>query len=290
MDHSSQQAKKVSWNKLHCIVPNNWQAIVKNKSHLIFEQDLSPVLEIRWTRSSGKISPEKQVEQLWAVISKESGGSLIPVTSPLFLDTVKNKYRILTFSRTGQKEPEGAILSCRKCATLILVFFFTRSHGAEKTDLFFKNLDCHSYLNGNGRWHIQDYTFIAPEHFELDTFSFSFGVSKISFKHKNRRLKLCRLAPASEHLRRASFAELFSAFSTSTPEDYQAVDKSTLLFSHQPTLTERLVARLKRRTVYRRAYFKHLAADDRIIGALLEGSSPVEQSALDTLWRSYTIV
>ena len=45
----------LSWNGISLTVPQPWQTIVRGMRHLIFEQALRPVLELRWEQGSGKI-------------------------------------------------------------------------------------------------------------------------------------------------------------------------------------------------------------------------------------------
>ena len=291
MTSSTPQLQQVSWNSLHCTIPGSWQTIVKNHSHLIFEQNLSPLLEIRWNRPTRKTSPEKQVHTVFNRLQKESGGTLIPLPQPAFFEKLKHNYQTTFFGHINREKPNGALIVCRRCNLLILANFFINSSSVEETlSMFFDKLDCHSYLEGNRLWKIQDCSFMLPANFSLDSFSFSFGLSKISFKNKTTRLHLCRLAPASEHLDKTSFTELFSTFSNSKSADHVSVKNSILLFSHNPRLREKYIAYLTRKKPYKWAVFNHFKNNDRILGAFAESSAPLAQTCIDTIRSSYTIV
>ena len=285
--------KTVSWNSVHFKIPVPWQPIIKDRNHLIFEQEAHPVIEIRWDRVRTPKAPDRRLRSLFRRINHESGTALQKISPPSFLAPLANTFEICVFSHRGKSKPVGALLICRQCGIVFLVSFFDRFHAAdERHASFFTWLDCDSYNHGNRRWTFQDITFNLPEDLTLETFSISFGTTTLHFQDNSRLLVLCRLAPASGHLSTKTLPELFSSFSGGSP-DKQTEDgiAHTLSFSAAPnSYYGRIINRIRRKKAYRWARFNHLEKNDRILGALFESSVPLDFGMIDKFWNGYGLI
>jgi len=282
--------KPLGWNGIHSQIPLEWDVIVKEAKHLIFEEGLRPVLEFRWQNPKKVLEAEKQRAFIFSQLIKETGKTPKTIKTPRYLRVIASKYHITAFSTDSSTHAEGAILICNQCGALLLFRFFPNSF-CDKNQLadFFTTLQCHSSGYSEDSWAIQDITFILPQHFSLKTFSFSLGVSQLIFTSKSTALKLCRIASASEQLKQTSLADLFTSFSGADPEGLFAVNDNTLQFNHQPHLIERLYSRLKRQKPYRWAIIEHFSHKNRILGIVMESRKPFEPGMKEMIHKNYGI-
>ena len=131
---------------------------------------------------------------------------------------------------------------------------------------------------------------MIPEGFELESCSFRFGLSDLRFKHRATDLHLCRLAPASTHLKQHDIGALFESFALAPLADQQIIDAHTRSYRCSPKMGRRLLGRLRKSKGYCAARFKHYPLPDRIIGYSLRSDSPIAQTIETALQESYGII
>jgi hypothetical protein len=283
--------QEIGWNGLHLSIPSTWDTIVRDHRHLIFEQDLRPVLELRWEPPASPRQCRKRSDRIIAQLQKEASRPLVPLDAPPSLGSLKERYHIKIFGHSNSATSECALLACRGCGALMLMKFYPQFYHPVMTDqTILDSLVCWHGENSNSNWAVHDITFRLPEQFSLNSHSFKFGLSSLLFSDKKTKLRLCRLAPASEHLKRNSFKELFASFSRSGPEHQVVIDENTLQFSKIPGITERIIARLRRRKPYVLARFNHVTGYDRIIGFMFESSRPIQPDMVQALQEHYGII
>lgn len=280
-----------SWNGLSCTTPADWEATVKGPTHLIFEQRLQPILELRWDPAASRLSPEKRIQTIFSRLQRESGGALLPLKQPEIAGTLPEGWVFMVYGR-GATRAEGLIAACVRCATPLLIRFFEPvGSGMLPAVSFIQSLSCSNCQPGEQRWSIQDISFTVPEEFSLDTFSFDFGLSRVSFNSPHSRLEYCRLAPASEHLREASLSELFAVFCNCAPDGQTVINERELSARTKPAgLIERIRNKLKRNRGYQLAYFNHVPGRDRILGTRLESGHEPNQKWFSQLCTNHALV
>lgn len=293
----SQASRKISWNGLSLSIPPSWDTIVRHDCHLICEQELHPALELRWQLPSSDRAGRhdrhegKQAEKIIAQLQNESGRPLMAVGPPQSLKTVTDGYHIQCFAPSSSAPSECALLSCVTCGTPVLLKFYPRGYEQVINDpAIIGSLVCWHADKGDSHWAIQDISFKLPHGFRLDSYSFRFGLSRLSFTAGSSQLTLCRLAPASEHLKRTSFQELFTTFSTSPPAEQEIIDRHTIQCTRVPGIGKRFYARFRRQKPFVVARFSHLPEHDRIIGFLLESSQPISFDTVQLLQDDYGII
>jgi len=291
MDKRLAFAQAIGWNGVQISIPSSWDTIVRDLRHLIFEQDLRPVLELRWEPPASPRQCRKRSDRIIAQLQEEASHPLAPIDSPPSLGNLTERYHIQFFARSDSATSECALLACRGCGTLILLKFYPQFYHPVVSDPnILDNLVCWHGDNSNGDWKVHDITFRLPGPFSLDSHSFKFGLSSLLFSDKTTQLRLCRLAPASEHLKRNSLQELFASFSKSGPEQQVIIDQYTLQFSKIPGITQRIIARLRRRKPYVLARFNHVKGYDRIIGFMFESSQPIQPGMVQAIQEDYGII
>jgi hypothetical protein len=277
------------WNGIRFSIPLSWEPIVKGNSHFIFESGLKPVLEIRW-ENAVKNDPEESLAAVFSELSKKKAEPPIRVKPPVFLANISGQFRLSCYGRANLAQPEGACIVCKECGTIILVHFFPDLLGhSDELSTIFQGLDCHHQMKHHP-WTILDITFRPPESFELDRFSFDYGMSRIEFKNKTSALTLYRLAPASKHLEGSSLGTLFSVFSQTGPDSHQSNDRYTVVHSNRPGLGARLLSYIGKKQPYTWSRFTHVKQADRILGICLKSSLPLIQDHIDTIRDSYEII
>lgn len=281
----------VTWNGLKFSVPKSWEPIVKGNSHFIFESELRPVLEIRWEKPVKRSSTDEQFEAVFAELKRKKTESPIHVKPPAFLADLPEHCQVGCYGRDNVRQPEGACIVCRECGTIIMAHFFPHlSDHFNGLCTFFQRIDCHTHQEQDQPWTILDISFRPPDSFELDRFSFGYGISRIEFKNKTSRLTLCRLAPASKHLEGSSLGELFSQFTQTGQESHTEINENTFIHSSRPGLVSRLLSRLGKRKPFTWSRFTHNKEADRILGVSLKSSKPLAQDHVDTIGNSYGIL
>ncbi|MBT8334699.1 MAG: hypothetical protein KJP19_09720 [Deltaproteobacteria bacterium] len=291
MVESEEQGKLIAWNGLRLVIPQQWETIVRDKRHLIFEQDLHPLLELRWQRSTLSGDSEKKTAAILAQLEKETGNHLTPIPPPAPLGALQKIYDVAAFSLGTSGFPDGAVLICKSCATIILIRFFSGTEDwLAKESNPFQTLGCHLPQGTEPTWAIQDISFQLLEDFHLDTYTFAFGMSRIWFKSSSTDVIFYRLAPASTHLKQSSFEELFRRFNDSTHPIEKSDREHSLVSRHSPHPLQYLLARLSRKKPFTWSHFQHLPEYDRILGLHLTASHPIKQELTIFLLSNYGVI
>ncbi len=281
----------IGWNGLHLKIPVSWDTIVRDARHLIFEQDLRPILELRWELPSAKPDSLTQRKKIIAQLQGEASRPLRAVNTPKSLVRCSGVFDIQCFAHHSSTGNDCILLTCKTCATPVLLKLYAEVHKHPGTDAkIIDSLDCWHTNETDSRWSIHDISFRLPKDFSLDSYAFRFGLSRLSFSSKTSALTLCRLAPASEHLKHHTFQELFATFSQSEPEDQKIIDMNTLHYARIPGIGERLIAQLRRQKAFSMARFNHLVEHDRITGLRLESSESIQPATVQAIQDNYGII
>lgn len=264
-------AKNIHWNHLQLRIPASWETIVKGPRHLIFEHDLSPLLEIRWQQSVHR-SSQRHRESILKQFGQQYESRAVHAC-PALPDNIATQYDAAVLNRR-QHSVESLLLVCRNCHTTILIGLHRKSFDwlINHTSLL-DSIDCCRQDNRTERWQIQDFFFGVPSGFELDSCSFQFGISDLRFKHKHADLRICRLAPASQHLKQRQFKELFASFCSAPLESVQVVDARTLRYHSSANTIERMWRRIRRKRPFKQAGFSHFPGHDRILGFMVSANN-----------------
>ncbi len=281
----------ISWNGLHLAIPITWDTIVRADRHLIFEQDLRPALELRWEIPPAKRDSHNQRAKIISQLQSEANRPLREMETPVSLAGCSAAFAVQCFTYSSSSGSECALLTCKACSRSILLKFYAQFHELpEKDSKIIDSLTCWHGGETDSPWSIHDISFRLPKGFSLHSHSFRFGLSRLSFSSRTAQLTLCRLAPASEHLKQRTFQELFGAFAQSDPEDHEIIDTYTLQYDRIPGMSERLVSRIRRRKPFLTARFNHLVTHDRITGFLLESSQTIQPETVQIIQDSYGII
>lgn len=282
--------KIIRWNNLHLDVPEQWEVIVKSTHHLIFEKNLKPLLEIRW---QAPLKRSRQTGGKAIARQLEPGGNYLrhKDSAELFSSHLKSHFTAETYYLDSNSEEMVLLLTCRECQTVVLVRIYNSSaRGLKEFAVALASLNCHPDPEERGDWQILDFCFSLPEGFVLERSSFRFGLTTLNFKNDATELRLCRLAPASHHLKKSSFAALFQSFSSAPPELQTTVDQCTLSYHYVPSMAGHLWSTIRRKKVHQASRFVHYPHHDRILGYSIRSRKPIEAWVEEIMKNGYGIV
>ena len=287
----SPKIRPIGWNGISCLLPEDWNVIVKGNAHLIIEHNLQPILEFRWHSGSFSSAKPSHSDRILSRLREETGKTLELLNPPGFLDGLAKAYEVQAFRLDEHLSPAGAILTCRKCSTPILLQFFdTPTSSVERFRLFFATFSCCQPAMGNSNWAIEDLRFKIPDAFTLDTYSFSLGLARLSFKTRAASLKLIRLSSGSKHIRQHTFEQLFANFHGAVPDHATRLDDSTLILDVSPSLRDYLLKTVTRKKIYRWAKFSYCPEKDKILGIRLESSRPLDREQIGFISKNYEFI
>jgi hypothetical protein len=273
----------VRWNGVTVSTPLTWQSIVRENRHLIFERDVTPMLEIRWDSKSNSSarSRKKMAAKLGENLPQDGASADIAD----WFKNVRQSFTVHPVSLPG--EPAGALLYCRTCQTPFLVKIFDSPESRSEPLL---DISCNCRASTEKPWLIHDLSFVVPEGFSLTSSSFQFGLTLMVFHHGAVELRLVKVAPASARLKRHTLAELFAEFCECSPADTFQADAGTVQYVSAPSPFGQIRMRLRRRKPFIWARFTLDENRDRIIGFTLRGKAPFAEDLVTTVADNYRLV
>jgi len=280
--------KATNWNGLHLECPQAWDVIVSGDHHLLFEEDFKPVLELRWHTSSG--DHENSKKTILRNLRKDS--KLIPAKSlPSSWLGLTNKYNVYLLLEGKDKNSRAALLSCKECGTSLLFYFFDPlppTHSNIAT--LFNSLCCHKTDGDLAVWAIQDFHFSLSDTYQLDTYNFGAGLTRISFTHGSRILHICRLAPASQRLQSSSLAQLLMILGDVEITEQEMVQTETMIsHSRHPSIFKQILYRFKRKLPFHEMFLRHHKECDRLTGVFIFDKKPIPKTCAREILDSYEI-
>lgn len=280
--------KEIGWNDLCFQCPQTWDVIVSGDHHLLFEEDFRPVLELRWHTSQGSI--ENSTKKILGNLRKDS--DLIPAKSlPTSWENLTNLYNVYLLLHGKTKDSRAALLIGKECGTSLLFYFFPAllSTHTDITTLF-NSLCCHKKKGEKRVWAIQDFRFLLPDRYQLDTYNFGAGLTRISFTHKSLSLHICRLAPASQRLQATTLVQLLMILGDIEVDKTEIVQTENMVsHSSHPPIHKQILTRFKRKLPFHEMTLRHHQESDRLTGVFLLDKKPIPANSADEILHSYEI-
>ena len=281
--------QETAWNGVRLQCPANWDVIVRGDSHLLFEHNFTPYLELRWPDTdSGKThSARKLLDNL-----KQQTG-LFPARSiPPGWKKVRTQYDIHLLLQETKETPQAALLICKTCKKVLLFYFFPPLPADHNTiTTLFDSLQCHPHEGGETVWAIQDIRFTLPEKCALSSYTFDAGLTRITFSSGSRIIHLCRLAPASHRLQSADLGQLLIRLGD-LPLEIENIEQDSKLASHSshPSIFKQVLSRLKRKLPFHEMYLRHHQDCDRLTGLFILDKKPIPKTYAEHILNHYEII
>ncbi len=285
---ASSSWKEIGWNGLRLKCPQGWDVIVSDDHHLLFEEDFRPVLELRWHTSSGNSA--SSTKAILRNLRKDS--QLIPAKAlpPPWLEATSG-YDVYLLLEGKEKKSRAALLNCKECGTSLLFYFFeTLPPTHEDITTLFNSLYCHKKIDEKAVWAIQDFRFSLNDTYQLDTYNFGAGLTRISFTHGSLILHICRLAPASQRLQSSSLAQLLMILGD-VEIDEQEIIQTDAMISHSkhPSIFKQILDRFKRKLPFHEMVLRHHHECDRLTGLFIFDKKPIPATYAEEILDSYEI-
>ncbi len=280
--------KETGWNGLQFQCPQTWDVIVSGEHHLLFEEHFTPVLELRWhAATNADISSVKTI-----LHNLRKDNSLIPAkTLPTAWLNVSHEYDFYLLLEKTEKKPRAALLNCKTCGTSLLFYFFEAlppTHTAITT--LFSSLCCHKKGTGKTVWAIQDFRFSLTDQYQLDTYNFGAGLTRISFTHGSLILHICRLAPASQRLQATSLVQLLMILGDVEIDEQEIVMTENMIsHSKHPSIFKQILDRFKRKLPFHEMILRHHHECDRLTGLFIFDKKPIPETCAEEILDSYEI-
>lgn len=276
-------SRTTGWNGIQLNIPVKWETIISDHCHLLFEQDLEPILELKWQRGFGG---KKKLDTVINNLQNEFGDRNCTVDKKRWSARFPGLQTVFC-SWAGEEQVSILLLSCPECETIFLCRFLQPAPDKEQLFEILQTLQCHNQQDDT-LWSALDFSFAVPKELQLKTFSVAAGFTRLTFEHGKRQLHLCRLAPASQRLKDTKLedilAKLVGAEDTIQKTDHQYTELYTT-----PSILIQIRRRLKRVKPFKYGRLWHDQETDRLVGFCLEDISPIPSTLVQHLYDNHEI-
>lgn len=264
----------ICWNGLNLELHPSWEARVQGLEHLVFEQDLQPLFELRWYAVKSKPNFQKECAK--------NGLNIKEIKAPaIFADL---KHDLFCYRQKNDCNLSGCFIYLKKHNYIVHCHLTTTN--PKRQLIILKNL-LSLKLKNNDTWTIQNFAFNINNKWHLDNYSFLPGLTRLQFSYKKTKIHLCRLTEAKKRLTNSSEEDLLRELAGSPKMGIYNNDHKEFYGYSTPNIFKQLVIRLKRKMPFIEAQLK---TDNNIIQALvIESISPINTEESKKIWQSYVI-
>ncbi len=279
----------IAWNGSKIQVPESWEVRISGHSHLIFEHDFEPLIEIRWEKGN---NPTKQYQAVLQKFFKDSSAERCRKKLTEHWQQLDLQYEWTAYSQGGSKTLDGGICRCRSCNSLVFFHLFTRVRLQElQAALCLCSFRCHNESNADVLWSIQDFTLVTPSSYLLTDFTFAAGLTRLSFSAPYTTLHICKLGPASTRLSQQSLKQILIILSgVSELTTKESEDNCVLESFRTPSIPQQIKLRLRREKPFVWAKIWHDLKSDRLLAVVLNSTRPLHQETAQLICKRYEII
>lgn len=282
--------KNIAWNRISISCPAGWETIVTEETHLLFEENFSPVFELRWQKE--KRHNKKSINETLRKIAEETG-LLVQDVLPPHWKKLTEQYALKLLADNESREITAAILICKECGTTLLLYFFDTPAAKQQWDLtrVIASIDCHQQSDKDTcLWAIQDFKITLPTSFTLSGHNFGAGLTRLSFTDPGLNMHLCRLAGASQRLQSSSMLTLMNLLGDlKVPEDEVQKMGNSVSHCSYPSIYQQVRSRIKREQPFHWVTLRHHPEEDRLSGLFFFDKKPISDTLVATILESYEI-
>lgn len=285
-------SKTIAWNHVRLIIPSNWEIGHIDTRLLLFQDESTPTLELKWQTINGKFSHRAHLKRLAARNKTGLRQSVQAWQLPQAWQHALDGFTASGFSWAADaSRGRGAILYCPTCRKATLIQFFDhatgRSHPAPQIlETFRDHRD-----DGRTDWSVFDIRACLPEKFSLLEHRFQPGNFGLAFTDGRQRVALLRWAPASAFLNHQTLAQ----FAAETTHGDPAAFSAGVINGHPAVEAVRTPPNQKKRWFRRPSStplfgirrFWHLVDKNRILGLTIESEDAVDTHLADLICGSY---
>jgi hypothetical protein len=286
--------KEVAWNGVRFKTPVKWEIVQIGTRHLVLENGMVPVMEVKWGPVKGHFSHKAHLKRLAALHPRNVKGRVAVWFLPPHWQAALTDYETSGFLWQGEAAiGRGAILFCPVCRNAALIQFFRYNSSDQEKILLavLKSFRDHRQ-DGLMQWSVFDIRVTLPETLELTQFRFDVGKFEIGFAHGRQFTYLHRWAPAAALLDGGDlrgFIRTVSEFSAGLPQPLMHASDDALTWCLSPTSVwqRRLLSRLKLNPSFFWYRIWHVKEKNRILGIRSESKYPLDSQLLDQISTVY---
>lgn len=285
--------KNIAWNNIRLTIPLNWEIGRIGTYQLMFQDDSSPRLELKWHPIKGKFSHSAHLKRLTDRHKNALQHPIEPWPLPVEWKNALSEFTSSGFMWRSEKSiGRGLILFCPHCrqATLIQFFFNGPAETSPVPQTILKSFRDHRN-DGLSDWFVFDIRATLPENFTLSDHRFQPGNYALKFSNGTQTIHLLRWAPASALLNRRSLARFARTITGMEPETFVSrrinqcpgVEGSFAPFSKYNKWFRRFMPK----PAFQLWRLWHLEEKNRILGIKMEGHHAIDSDLADTICEAY---
>jgi len=285
--------KQVAWNGVRFKTPAEWEIAQIGTRHLILENEMGPVMEVKWGPVRGSFSHKAHLKRLAALHSRSVKSRIAEWYLPPHWQAALSNFETSGFLWQGEAAiGRGAILFCPACRNAALIQFF-RYNSSEREKVLSAVLKsyCDHRQDGRMRWSVFDIRVTLPETLKLINFRFDAGKFELGFAHGRQSIYLHRWAPAAALLGGGdliAFARTVPEFSKGQPQSLTMDDSDAVQWRIMPGSDwQRRMSRLKVNPSFFWYRLWHEIKKNRILGIRSESKYPLDSQLLDQIYTDY---
>jgi hypothetical protein len=278
--------KEIAWNGIELSVPFHWETIVTGRSGLLFEDDFTPLLELRWEKT-GKIS-KKEIEKRGARFWGKDAADRVPSNILFGMPGPPANFTFARGYRNSSGAPVGGICYCKKSSTLLVYQNLTRQKKLLDTmDDPLRSLQCQQ--DGPCAWRVRDFSFQCEANLTLKDFTLKSGLSRLAFNGPGYTLQTCILSPADRRLEQQSLADILTTLSGAEYLDIHE-DINGCTGYRRPSIARQVRYRLKRQQPFISAKIWQNQGANRLLALVLSSKSVISENTLRQHSENYEIL
>lgn len=293
--------KTVAWNGLSLRVPSQWEVSSLAKSYLQLDDEMGPVLELKWQQIKGLFSFKTHLKKLSRLSTSTPGVDFQEIPLPQEWQQALRNFEVKSFVwNSAEVSGKGAILYCPECQKAILLQFYQRQSGDDSRAPLevLHSFQDHSE-DGMVHWALFGLRVFIPQRFVLLHHRFHPGHYQLEFQDQKEYLYLNRWGPADLLLKGGDLLTWFNEkcgelnwCQTAKMREYDDDGKPTLQGQSQGSVVfaSRLWARVTRKLPHMWVRIWHLASRNQILGVAARGLKPLNEQMLEEICSHYEMV
>lgn len=281
--------RQVGWNGIRLKVPGTWEVHLGEDNHLIFEEDFSPVLEIRWQKVRKRRG--RQSPSIFRRI-KKTVTALHELTLPSEWSFLEDRYNVTCYGELGHLSFNTGVCICKQCQSLLLFQLSNQKKGNESLLVnCMKSLSCQCTPDEPEFWAFQDFQLQLPSGYSLIDYSIAPGLTRISFRGPHCILHTCKLGPADARLANQPIEEILRSLADIPDLQVHFGDDGKICKGYRaPAIGRQLTLRFKRKKPFVRAEIRHNITSNRLLAIVLESLRPIPVETSQSICNNYEII
>jgi hypothetical protein len=273
----------IGWNGIVFKVPSSWQPTVIYATNLFFEEEGSPVFEIKWQKIQGKFSLQDGLKQLQKTLPEDASlvaNDLQPDLHRTLFTNTASGFQI----EYGNRANDGIIIFCAECNHVILIqwYFNTEINKGILTEIL-QSLQDH-VNNETQLLAVYDIKAKIPCQAALQSHEFLPGKYTVCFELGATVLTLYRFKPAAIILKNSSLGQFGQEILSQRPEKE---DKRQASWNYRLNGLNALLAKLRRKPTSTWMRLWYNADQNAILGVKAVGNNLTETSWLEHICEHF---